>query len=217
MTEMAGQREKEGEKFQTLEKFFEENPSTDKTELNQGIENRPIPSKELWQDAFALSVCLLNDGDVNKLDNIGIVSGGAEGSKLSLFDLGHPTPDKFQLDPKTLLPESPNILDKILLWVINLFVTSYGLPWTFKMNDKILEQLGGPEDRAKTIENLLKNKGSVLEELDKIKNKLLDIVKNEQIGNQIENFKSKIEKRFKHLENVLGEYKKSKRETRCRN
>ena len=202
MTEISGQGK--GEKFQILEKFFEENPSTYKTKLNKDTENRPIPSKEFWQNAFALSVCLLNDGDVNKLDNIGIVSGGTEGSKLSLFDLGHPTPDKFQLDPKTLLPESPNILDKILLWVINLFVTSYGLPWTFKMNDKILEQLGGPEDRAKTIRNLLDRKESVLSKLDEIKNEFQDTADKKQI----EEFKSKIEKRFAQLKNVLNEYEK---------
>ena len=121
---------------------------------------------------------------------------------MSLFDLGHPTPDKFQLDPKTLLPESPNILDKILLWVINLFVTSYGLPWTFKMNDKILEHLGEPEDRAKTIENLLKKKSDIYRKLEEIENEL----QNTADKKRIEEFKSKITNRFKQLENVLDEY-----------
>ena len=188
---------------------MKKNPSTYKTKLNKDTENRPIPSKEFWQNAFALSVCLLNDGDVNKLDNIGIVSGGTEGSKLSLFDLGHPTPDKFQLDPKTLLPESPNILDKILLWVINLFVTSYGLPWTFKMDDNILEQLGGPEDRAETIKNLLNRENDIYRKLDEIKNEFQNSIEKERIGNQIENFKSKIKKRFEHLKNVLNKYEKA--------
>ena len=40
MTEMAGQEE--GENFQTLEKFFEESPNTDKTKLNKDIENRVL-------------------------------------------------------------------------------------------------------------------------------------------------------------------------------
>lgn len=204
MTEMAVQKKGEGE-FSTLEKFFEKNPSTNKPKLNEGIENRPIPSPKLWQNAFAVSVLLLNDRDVNKLDNIGIVSGGTEGSKLSLFDLGHPTPDKFQLDPKTLLPESPNILDKILLWVINLFVKTSGLPWTFKMDDKILEQLGGPEDRAETIKNLLNRENDIYKKLDEIKSEFQDLTDRDRI----DEFKSKIKKRFEHLKNVLNEYEKA--------
>ena len=202
MTEMAVQKKEEGE-FSTLEKFFEENPSTNKTKLNEDTENRPIPSKELWQNAFAVSVLLLNDRDVNKLDNIGIVSGGTEGSKLSLFDLGHPTPDKYGLDPKTLLPKSMNILERVALWVINLFVKTSG--WQFKIDENIRAQLGGPEDRAKTIRNLLENKENVLNKLDEIKNEFRDTADQKQI----EEFKSKIKKRFEHLENALGKYKKA--------
>ena len=199
MTEMAGQKKEEGE-FSTLEKFFEENPSTNKTKLNEDTENRPIPSKELQQNAFAVSVLLLNDRDVNKLDNIGIVSGGTEGSKLSLFDLGHPTPDKYGLDPKTLLPKSMNILERVALWVINLFVKTSG--WQFKIDENIRAQLGGPEDRAKTIESLLENKENVLNKLDEIKSEFQDPADQDRI----EEFKSKIEKRFAQLENVLAEY-----------
>lgn len=206
MTEIAGQEE--GETFNTLEKFFKKNENTDSTEfseLNQNSSDNNKLTKEIWQNAFAVSVCLLNDRDVNKVDNIGVVYKDEKATKLSLFDLGHPTPDKYELDPKTLLPKSMNVLEKVALWIMNLFVKTSGLPWTFKMNDKIIEQLGEPEDRAKTTESLIseKNKNKIFETLDDIEGEFKEYPADKE---RIKEFKSKIEKRFAQLKNVLDGY-----------
>lgn len=199
MTEMAVQKKEEGE-FSTLEKFFEGNPNTDKTKLKYITENRSIPSKEIWQNAFAVSVCLLNDRDVNKADNIGVVYKNEEATNLSLFDLGHPTPDKYELDPKTLLPKSMNILERVALWVINLFVKTSG--WQFKIDKNIGDQFGTVGNRAEAIENLLKKEDDISKRLNEIKNEFQD----DDDKKRIEKFKSKIEKRFGHLKKVLDEY-----------
>ena len=193
MTEMAGQKKEEGETFSTLEKFFEENKNTE-------------IAKEIWQNAFAVSVCLLNDRDVNKTDNIGVVYKDEKATKLSLFDLGHPTPDKYELDPKTLLPESMNVLEKVALWIMNLFVKTSGLPWTFKMNYKIIEQLG-EEDRADAIRNLLDKKDKIIEELENIAKEFGEEFGESSIENaQVIRFKEKIKNRFRQLGKVLVEY-----------
>ena len=200
MTEMAVQKKEEGE-FSTLEKFFEENPSTNKTKLNEGTENRPIPSEELWQNAFAVSVCLLNDRDVNKADNIGVVYKNGEATNLSLFDLGHPTPDKYELDPKTLLPKSMNILERVALWVINLFVKTKG--WQFKIDENIRSQFGESKDRADAIRNLFDKKDKIIGELEKIAKEFGE----SSIENaQVIRFKEKIKNRFRQLKEVLVEY-----------
>ena len=196
-------KKEEGETFDTLEKFFKENANTDSTELsalNQNSSDNNKLTKEIWQNAFAVSICLLNDRDVNKTDNIGVVYKNGEATNLSLFDLGHPTPDKYELDPKTLLPKSMNILERVALWVINLFVKTSG--WQFKIDENIRAQLGGPEDRAKTIESLLGSEKYIYEKLEEIKSEFHDLADQDRI----EEFKSKIEKRFAQLENVLNEY-----------
>ena len=77
------------------------------------------------------------------------------------------------------------------------------------MDDNILEQLGGPEDRAETIKNLLNRENDIYRKLDEIKNEFQNSIEKERIGNQIENFKSKIKKRFEHLKNVLNKYEKA--------
>ena len=206
MTEIAGQEE--GETFNTLEKFFKENENTDSKELstlnqlNQNSSDNNKLTKEIWQNAFAVFVCLLNDRDVNKTDNIGVVYKDEKATKLSLFDLGHPTPDKYELDPKTLLPESMNVLEKVALWIMNLFVKTSGLPWTFKMNDKIIEQLG-EEDRADAIRNLLNKKDKIIGELNKIAGEFGE----SSIENaQVIRLKEKIKNRFRKLKEVLVEY-----------
>ena len=79
--------------------------STELNALSQNKKNMPKLQSELWQNAFAVSVILLNDRDVNKTDNIGVVYKDKIATKLSLFDLGHPTPDNYELQAKTLTTE----------------------------------------------------------------------------------------------------------------
>jgi hypothetical protein len=105
MTEFAGQ--KTGESFQN----FGDADSHSIAKI----------SEEMWKTSFAISVGLLNDRDINKENNIGVVSKEDE-NRLCLFDLGHPTPDKFKLDKKTLLTKSTSVLVDVLLWLINFFL-----------------------------------------------------------------------------------------------
>lgn len=208
MTEMAGQKKEEGEEFHTLKEILDKNKNPNANtkkvnELNQVKGNMPELSSDLWQNAFTISVLLLNDRDVNKTDNIGVVYKDEKATKLSLFDLGHPTPDKYELDPKTLLPKSMNILERVALWVINLFVKTSG--WQFKIDKNIGDQFGTVGNRAEAIENLLKKEDDISKRLNEIKNEFQD----DDDKKRVEEFKSKIKKRFEHLKNVLGEYKKA--------
>ncbi|MDR2779050.1 MAG: hypothetical protein LBB16_02055 [Puniceicoccales bacterium] len=180
MTEVAGQ--KEGEKFKT----FDKDP---KVEV----------SKDMWQSAFAISVGLLNDQDVNKGDNIGVVSDVQESKRLCLFDLGHPTPDKFELNPKTYLPQSTNLLANAILWLINLFVSANNLPWTFTMVPDIERQLS-PQERKEALEMVLGKKDEIFKELD---NMMEGLSSDPSAQQAIQNLKNGIANRITYLENLL--------------
>ncbi|MDR3274328.1 MAG: hypothetical protein LBS87_03305 [Puniceicoccales bacterium] len=182
MTELAGQR-----KDETFKNFSDVMHSETVT-----------MSKEMWKASFAISVGLLNDQDVNKEDNIGVISKGEE-NKLCLFDLGHPTPDKFELDKNTLLPKSTTILADVLLWVINLFVSARNLPATFTMIPEIKGQLT-VEERAEALQMVLQKKGEILSELDKMANEFSD---NLEMQKAIQNMKAQIERRMIYLDNIL--------------
>jgi hypothetical protein len=186
MTELAGQ--KEGETFQTLDKYF------------SGSEDHDAKiSKEMWKFAFAISVGLLNDQDVNKGDNIGVVSDSTGNKRMCLFDLGHPTPDKFKLDPNTFLPKSTNLLADLLLWVINIFVSANNLPWTFTMVPDVEKQLS-PEERKEALAAVLGKKGEILQELDSI----IQELDNDPVSQQaIQDLKVSIENRMEYLQKLL--------------
>jgi hypothetical protein len=184
MTEQAGQDN--GEIFKNFE---------DKRDANI--------SKEMWQSAFAISVGLLNDQDVNnsKGDNVGVVS-SKEGNRLCLFDLGHPTPDKFKLDPRTLLPKSTSLFADILLWAINLFTSAKNLPWTFTMAPDIKDKLS-VEERKKSLLMVLDKKYDILKELS---NMIEGLPEGSPEGKAIEDLKIRIEKRMDYLQKILENY-----------
>ncbi|MDR2628563.1 MAG: hypothetical protein LBC30_01020 [Puniceicoccales bacterium] len=186
MTELAGQ--KEGETFQTLDKY-----STEREDHSAEI------SKEMWKSAFAISVGLLNDQDVNKGDNIGVISDGSGNKRMCLFDLGHPTPDKFKLDPNSFLPKSINLLADVALWAINIFVSANNLPWTFTMVPDIEKQLS-PEERKEALAMVLGKKGAILQELDNIIQGLEDDSVSQQA---IRDLKVSIKNRMEYLEKLL--------------
>lgn len=65
-------------------------------------------SKQMWQDAFAISVGLLNDCDIGKPDNMGILINVIQNTiKVCLLDLGNQLFDKVGLNAGTLPPEPP--------------------------------------------------------------------------------------------------------------
>lgn len=152
LTEMAGQEK--GETFCTLDSLQVDNQNDKPFGVN----------KEQWKSAFAIGVGLLNDKDVNKKDNIGVVNQG-ETSKLSLFDLGHPSPDEFKLDPKTLLPKSKSRLADFVLWLINLFVPANSISGTFYF-DKDIQNILSSEDRFEALNDLMGKKDAILKMLD---------------------------------------------------
>jgi hypothetical protein len=55
--------------------------------------------------SYALTVGLLGDRDANKNGNVGLLRRGKETPKPFLFDLGHPDPTRYKLNPTTFLPE----------------------------------------------------------------------------------------------------------------
>jgi hypothetical protein len=123
------------------------------------------------ENFFAISVGLLNDQNINKENNIDVVSKEDE-NRLCLFDLGHPTPDKFKLDKKTFLLKSTSVLIDVLLWLVNVLSLrriKKSSPATFVMIPKIKEKLG-IEERAEALKMILDKKHEILGELDKISN-----------------------------------------------
>jgi hypothetical protein len=187
MTELAGQKAKET--FQTLDQYHNA----------AGQDHGGKISKEMWRSAFTISVGLLNDQDVNKGDNIGVISDDSENKRMCLFDLGHPTPDKFELDPNTFLPRSVNLLADILLWVINIFVSANNLPWTFTMAPDIEKQLT-PEERKEALATVLERKDAILRELDNIARELKDDPVSQRA---IQDLKVSTENRMEYLQKLL--------------
>lgn len=188
MTELAGQ--KAGETFKTLDQHI------NAADQDHGAEI----SKEMWKSTFAISVGLLNDQDVNKGDNIGVVSDGSGNKRMCLFDLGHPTPDKFELDPNTFLPKSTNLLADVLLWIINLFVSANNLPWTFTMIPDVEKQLS-PEERKEALATVLEKKDAILQEFDGLIQELEDDPVSQQA---IQDLKVRTENRMEYLEKLLS-------------
>lgn len=146
---------------------------------------------------------LLNDKDVAKKDNIGVVENKkTKLTKLSLFDLGYASPDEFELDPKTLLPKSKSKLADFFLWVINLFTSANSIPGTFYFDEDI-EKILSAEEREEAISELLRHKNDILDELENIKEKIDEAGKN-----VVEDMERRIKARFKQLDAVLEEHSK---------
>lgn len=81
------------------------NPAQTFTVLDKvgDAQRKKIPAETVAK-AYALTIGMLNDNDSGKADNLGILS-GPNGYEMKAFDLGHPDPNAFQLDPVTLLPK----------------------------------------------------------------------------------------------------------------
>jgi hypothetical protein len=162
-------------------------------------------SKDMWKAAFAISVGLLNDQDVNKGDNVGVVSVNGESPRLCLFDLGHPTPDKFELDPSTCLPKSTSLLADVLLWLINIFVSASSIPGTFTMVPDIENKLT-PEERKEALFMVLEKKDAILGELDRM---IEALGENSTSKQAVRELKDRINKRMEYLEGFLQRTTKS--------
>lgn len=190
LTEMAGQEK--GETFCTLDATA--NIDTAKP---YGV------GKDIWKSFFAIGIGLLNDKDVAKKDNIGVVTKGSDqGANLSLFDLGHASPDEFKLDPETLLPKSKSRLADFVLWLINLFVPANSITGTFYF-DKDIQGILTIDERKEALQNLLSHKDDIMGELEKIKK---DIP--EYDGKIVDDMKRRIKARFDQLEDVLKAHDK---------
>lgn len=190
LTEMAGQND--GEKFSTLDATA--NIDTAKP---YGV------GKDVWKSFFAIGIGLLNDKDVAKKDNIGVVTKGSDqGANLSLFDLGHASPDEFKLDPETLLPKSKSRLADFVLWLINLFVPANSITGTFYF-DKDIQGILTIDERKEALQNLLSHKDDIMGELEKIKK---DIP--EYDGKIVDDMKRRIKARFNQLRDVLEAHSK---------
>ncbi|MDR0727655.1 MAG: hypothetical protein LBF26_02050 [Puniceicoccales bacterium] len=90
MTEMAGSGDPTAS-FQTL----------GDTEIEKGVVDGTFAGL-----SYALTVGLLGDRDANKNGNVGLLRCGNGSSKPFLFDLGHPNPNGYALNPATFLPKN---------------------------------------------------------------------------------------------------------------
>ncbi|MDR2667550.1 MAG: hypothetical protein LBB38_00695 [Puniceicoccales bacterium] len=61
--------------------------------------------KETLAQAYAISVGLFGDRDANGGANVAVLSVKGQPAQLQYFDFGHMEPNKYPLDPKTLLPD----------------------------------------------------------------------------------------------------------------
>lgn len=189
LTEIAGKGE--GETFSTLD-----------GSANKDGTNPYNVEKKHWQSAFAIGIGLLNDKDVNKKDNIGVVKNGEGSANLSLFDLGHASPDEFKLDPETLLPKSKSKVADFALWSINLFVPANSIPGTFYF-DKDIQGILTIDERKEALKNLLKKREDIMNELEKIKN---DVPEGDR--KIVDDMKRRIEARLDQLNDVLDAHDK---------
>lgn len=192
LTEMAGQGK--DEEFDTLDDIRQRD-----TTKSYGVD------KAKWQSFYAIGIGLLNDKDVAKKDNIGVVKKGYDkDANLSLFDLGHASPDEFELDPKTLLPKSKSKLADFVLWLINLFVPANSISGTFYFDEDI-QRILTLEERKDALQDLLYRKNDIMNELDKINNELKETNKDIVCGDNkvVEDMERRIKARFDQLRAVL--------------
>lgn len=130
-------------------------------------------SKQIWQDAFAISVELFNDYDAGKPDNMEILINVIQNTiKVCLLDLGNQLFDKVGLNVKTLLPKPPtegiNFFSPQKKTTVS-FISGpkKGLKAKFKINENFKNRLDS-SDRAKALKWLVDQKKVIMKHLDDI-------------------------------------------------
>ena len=168
-------------------------------------------SKQMWQDAFAISVGLLNDCDIGKPDNIGIIINVIQNTiKVCLLDLSYQSIDKVGLYTKILLPKPPtegiNFFSppkKTDISFIN--GTEKRLKWKFKINENFKNRLDYA-DRAKALKWLVDQKLVIMKYLDDIAK---EFGQNSEEVKIVEEMKDEIINRIAYLEKVLSAHEKT--------
>ncbi|MDE6431859.1 MAG: hypothetical protein K2L13_00485 [Opitutales bacterium] len=194
MTKMQGQ--KENENFSTLGELNDSSPGS----LSD------IP-KEQWQAAYAVTVGLLNDGDANKRGNIGAIFTPSIDEnrrysvhkRLSLFDLGHPNPNKFGLD-SNFLPTAWTKIGQALSKVAKAANIDRPLQQIFTIEPFIQDKLTADE-RKEALIKLCDKQERILSCLNTTKNELESKGYNTDV---ISSLQKEVEKRFEYLKKVTG-------------
>ena len=167
-------------------------------------------SKQIWQDAFAISVGLFNDYDAGKPDNMEILINVIQSTiKVCLLDLAYQSFDKVGLDTKTLLheplikefdsfspPKNANVSPISGL--------GKGLESKFRLNENFKNRLDS-SDRAKALKWLVDQKGVIMKHLDNIAQ---EFGKNIEAIKIAKGMKGKIINRISYLEKILSEHEK---------
>ena len=199
-----------GDKFYTLDEYNIEERQKELGKI----------SKQMWQDAFAISVELFNDYDAGKPDNMEILINVIQSTiKVCLLDLAYQSFDKVGLDTKTLLheplikefdsfspPKNANVSPISGL--------GKGLESKFRLNENFKNRLDS-SDRAKALKWLVDQKGVIMKHLDDIAqafSKNIEAI-NEAIK-IVEEMRGEIINRISYLEKILNEYAKIQQENK---
>ena len=203
-SEILGQDD--GDKFYTL----------DECNIEERQKELGKISKQMWQDAFAISVGLFNDYDAGKPDNMGILINVIQNTiKVCLLDLAYQSIDKVGLDTKTFLPEFPtkgvdffSLPKKANVSFIN--GPEKRLKWKFKVNENFKNRLDSA-DRAKALKWLVDQKGVIMKHLDDIAQ---EFGKNIEAIKIVEEMRGEIVDRISYLEKILNEHEKIQQENK---
>lgn len=173
-------------------------------------------SKQIWQDAFAISVGLFNDYDAGKPDNMCIIINVIQNTiKVCLLDLGNQLFDKVGLNAKTLLHEP-------LIKEFDSFSPSKnanvspisglgkGLESKFRLNENFKNRLDS-SDRGKALKWLIDQKEVIMKHLDDIAQ---EFGKNIEAIKIVEEMRGEIINRISYLEKILNEHEKIQQENK---
>lgn len=195
-----------GDKFYTLDEYNIEERQKELGKI----------SKQMWQDAFAISVELFNDYDAGKPDNMEILINVIQSTiKVCLLDLAYQSFDKVGLDTKTLLheplikefdsfspPKNANVSPISGL--------GKGLESKFRLNENFKNRLDSA-DRAKALKWLVDQKGVIMKHLDDIAQ---EFGKNIEAIKIVEEMRGEIINRISYLEKILNEHAKIQQENK---
>ena len=203
-SEILGQDD--GDKFYTL----------DECNIEERQKELGKISKQMWQDAFAISVGLFNDYDVGKPDNMGILINMIHNTiKVCLLDLGNQLFDKVGLNAETLLPEPPIKEFDSFSPPKNANVSSISGPKKdleskFRLNENFKNRLDSA-DRAKALKWLVDQKEVIMKHLDDISQEFGENSEGIKVAKRM---KGKIINRISYLEKILNEHEKIQQENK---
>ncbi|MDR1456682.1 MAG: hypothetical protein LBI34_01320 [Puniceicoccales bacterium] len=162
--------------------------------------------KAAFEDAYAITIGLLNDWDANADSNVGVMSADGRAKRPFLFDLGHASPAELSLDAETLMPLCrTNGLNIDAFWqrvlrIIAIFIGCFRFSeGKFFTNPNFMTA----EDRARALQNLVDRQELILRTMEELEGQLLQ---DEDSQRTIQSVRTTLGNRLSYIQSVLDKH-----------